>query len=180
MRAMNTNLLIITGSAPCLIQDINALQFPDFCSADWMAIGLDAVDRYAWPIRYMATYHPVEIPAIRERRAHAGGNLDYIVISHERKDGVDIVEPLLPGERSGSSALLGTLAALKLGYTRIILCGCPLTGKNDKGGAYEGFQEGWKQKAAFLAGRVRSMSGWTRDFLGAPTMEWLSDGGNNG
>lgn len=165
------NRLIITGSAPCVLLDMAGV--PRVCSYDYMAIGLDAVDKYVWPVKYVATYHPVEIPDIRKRREQTGGNLDYTVISHERRDGVDIVEPLLPGERSGSSALLGTLAALKLGYTRIILCGCPLTGKNDKGGAYESFRVGWEQKQAFLAGRVRSMSGWTQELLGVPTEEWL-------
>lgn len=169
------NRLIITGSAPDVLVDIAAV--PRVCSYDFMAIGLDAVDRYPWPIRYMATYHPVEIPEIRLRRERAGGNLDYAVISHERGDGVDIVEPLLPGERSGSSSLLGAQAALKLGYDRIILCGCPLSGKNAKGGDYENFRAGWEQKLSFLAGRVRSMSGWTMQLLGAPTEEWLLEGG---
>lgn len=172
------NCLIVTGSHPDVLVDIAAV--PRVRSFDFMAIGLDAVDTYAWPIRYMATYHPAEIPEIRRRREQAGGNTDYTVISHEWQPGVQVVEPLLPGERSGSSALLGTQAALKLGYDRVILCGCPLTGKNDKGGAYETFREGWKQKQALLAGRVRSMSGWTRELLGSPTEEWLLTGGGHG
>jgi hypothetical protein len=136
-----------------------------------MAIGLDAVDKYTWPIKYVATYHPDEIPEIRKRRELFGGNTDYLMISQAPGPGVDIVELYRPP--SGSSALLGALAGLRMGYGRIILCGCPMTGVNVAGGKYDSFQEGWKALEKELAGRVRSMSGWTREFLGAPTEEWL-------
>lgn len=171
---MKTNILIISGGAPCVLDDMNAFASPILIECDYMAIGLDAVDKYPQHIKYMATYHPAEIPEIKTRRESIGGNTDYQVISHVGQAGVDIIEPLLPGERSGSSALLGTLAAIKLGYTRIVLCGCPMTGKNSTNGAYETFQIGWEQKKKALAYRVRSVSGWTREFLGAPTEEWLN------
>ena len=165
-------ILIITGAAPCVIADINALSFPEYCTVDWMAIGLDAVDKYNWPIKYVATYHPVDIPEIRKRRELAGGNTDYLLISQAPGPGVDIVEPFRPP--SGSSSLLGVLAALRMGYRRIILCGCPLTGNNAKGSKYETFQAAWQAFSKELAGRVRSMSGWTAEFLGRPTEEWLN------
>jgi hypothetical protein len=167
------SILIITGAAPCILDDLTALAMDD-SQADFMAIGLDAVDKYSWPIKYMATYHPVEIPEIKARRESIGGNTDYIVISHEPKPGVDIIEPLLGGECSGSSALMGAQAAIKLGYRRIVLCGCPMTGKSVKNDNYETFRAGWEQKKKFLNGRVRSMSGWTKELLGAPTEEWLN------
>jgi len=163
------NNLIITGSAPCVLIDIAGV--PRVCTYDYMAIGLDAVDKYIWPIKYVATYHPVEIPRIRERRERCGGNLDYRVISMKVLPGVDIIEPFRPP--SGSSSLLGVLAALRMGYRRIILCGCPLIGKNAAGGTYETFRKGWEARANEFTGRVRSMSGWTAEFLGAPTEEWL-------
>jgi hypothetical protein len=175
------SILIITGAAPCVLDDLTALDrdvMPHHVliipTADFMAIGLDAVDKYPWRIKYMATYHPAEIPEIKARRESIGGNTDYIVISHEWKEGVDLLEPLLPGERSGSSALLGAQAALKLGYRRIVLCGCPMTGTNIKNSNYESFRPGWEEKKKYLDDRVRSMSGWTRELLGAPTEEWLN------
>ena len=167
-----TKILIITGAAPCVQMDINALKFPEYCTVDWMAIGLDAVDKYTWPIKYMATYHPGEIPEIRKRREQAGGNLDYQVISMEVREGVDIVEPFRPP--SGSSSLLGALTGLRIGYKRIILCGCPMTGKDAAGGSYETFRPGWEAVKKELNGCVRSMSGWTQQFLGPPTEEWLN------
>lgn len=168
-------VLIVTGSAPDVGLDMAALaQIAADAPCEYMAIGLDAVDRYPWRIAYMATFHPAEIPRIRERRAAIGGNLDYRIISHEARPEVDlyIADWWKP---SGSSALLGVQAALGLGYDRVVLCGCPLTGKNDKNGDYENFRKGWTPRLGELAGRVRSMSGWTAEVLGRPTKEWIHD-----
>jgi len=166
-------IIIITGSAPNTLKDMTACH--DIIGDRprlYMAIGLDAVDKYALPIRYMATFHPVEIPAIHNRRAAINGNLDYEIISHESREDVNhcIGDWWKP---SGSSALLGVQAALLLGYNRIILCGCPLTGKNEQNGSYENFRNGWIPRVREIDGRVRSMSGWTKELLGAPTQEWL-------
>ncbi len=163
-------VLYITGAHQDVLSDIEAV--PKVGEREFMAIGLDAVDKYAWPILYMATYHPVEIDIIRHRRHAAGGNTDYKVISHERKPGVDIcIEDWW--KPSGSSALLGVQAALRMGYTRIVLCGCPLIGQNDKGGKYETFRAGWKERKDSVGPYVRSMSGWTAELLGKPTAEWM-------
>jgi len=166
-------IIIITGSAPNTLKDMTACH--DIIGDRprlYMAIGLDAVDKYALPIRYMATFHPVEIPAIHNRRAAINGNLDYEIISHESREDVNhcIGDWWKP---SGSSALLGVQAALRIGYNRIILCGCPLTGKNEQNGSYENFRNGWIPRVREIDGRVRSMSGWTKELLGAPTQEWL-------
>lgn len=170
MNGENTHL-IITGAAPDVLEDVAAV--PRVCAYDYMCIGKTASTMHRIPCKYLATYHPVQLPEIRRQRENSGCNLDYIVISHDPRPGVDIIEALAPGERSGSSALLGALAALKLGYRRIVLCGCPLTGKNLAGGDYDNFRIGWTNKQKFLDDRVRSMSGWTAELLGRPTDEWL-------
>lgn len=63
----------------------------------------------------------------------------------------------------GSSSLLGVFAAFRLGYppAGVILAGVPLSE------AYTHFRKGWVGVKEFLVG-VKSVSGWTRDFLGAP------------
>jgi hypothetical protein len=187
---MNTpnKLLIIVGSAPCVQEDIAVALASRHASRftlheiDFMLIGLDSVDKCLWPAKYFATYHPVDIIPAKERRAKAGGNTDWIVISQVANNGllepktiiydVDMVIPLIG--RSGSSALLGIHAGIREGYLKIIVCGCPLTGKNDKGQSYSVFQKGWMAKHEEIKDNVRSMSGWTRELLGAPTEEWLS------
>lgn len=163
------NPLCIIGAHPDVLKDVDSLLKAEW---DFMAIGLDAVDKYLGHVLYVATFHPVEIPAIRERRRSAGGNVDYRVISHENQPGVDVI--IMDWWRpSGSSALLGTQAALRIGYKNIVLCGCPMTGQNSQGSKYDSFQSGWKARQKEVAPFVRSMSGWTRDFLGSPTSEWL-------
>lgn len=169
------------GSAPCLQDDLVNIPGILFLECDYMAIGLDAVDKLAQPIRYFATYHPIEINAARKRREDAGGNLNYMVISHQPHEGVvDMIVPFEPP--SGSSSLLGVLAGIKMGYCRIVLAGCPLTGKNERGASYDSFREGWEKKLGSIKEKTRSMSGWTREILGPPTDEWLAgqDGKING
>lgn len=177
---ITNKILLVVGSAPCVGSDIySALSLPTApcvpvsASMDFILIGLDSVDKCLWPAKYFATYHPAEIQQSKERRAKAGGNTDWVVISHQQKDGlVDIIIPLV-GTPSGSSALLGIHAGIAEGYKKIVVCGCPLTGKNDKGSSYEVFRAGWTAKLAEIKDKVRSMSGWTRELLGAPTEEWL-------
>jgi len=171
-KQITDRVLIITGSARGVIDEIR--QAKALLGAyDLMAIGLDAVDKYTEPIKYVATFHPAEIPAIRERRAGIG-NTDYAVISHHNNPGVDIciVDWWQP---SGSSSLLGVQAAMRIGYPKIIVCGCPLTGKNIDGGDYENFRAGWEKRLKTVAPYVRSMSGWTREKLGAPDEQWMKE-----
>ena len=151
--------IILIGAAPCVIADIEKV--PGYGEFDFLAIGMDAVNKGKWPVKFMATYHPEDIPEAVRRRKKIGGNVDYKVVSHEAGPGIDIIEPY--EAPSGSSALLATLFAIREGYELIILCGCPL---NEA--AYVCFQEGWTKMKGRLKGRVFSMSGWTREFLGDP------------
>lgn len=156
--------LLILGSAPCLAEDLSRV--PAQGRYDVMAIGLDAVDRCALPLKYIATNHVEDIEPIRRRRAAFGGNLDYRLVCYRQAPGVDIVQPL--GPVSGSSAILGAVAGITMGYRKIVLCGCPLTGNAPEGNPYEAFRPGWEAEAGRVKGRVFSMSGWTREFLGGP------------
>ncbi len=169
MNKRSGNNLIIIGAAPDVLVDLAAV--PRVCMFDYMAIGVDAVAVTTYPLRYVVTYHPDDIPEIHKKRAQCGGNSDFVLISHEKKAGVDRVVP--HKTPSGSSALLGVMAALEDGYEKIVLCGCPLIGKNVKGNQYASFQKGWKAVEGLVRGRVKSMSGWTAEFLSMPTPEWL-------
>jgi len=161
--------IILIGSAPCALLDLGAI--PRVCSYDFMAIGMDAVHLYRWPILYVATNHPEDIPDIYKRRHAIGGNLDFQIIGPDPHEGVHIVEPYRPP--SGSSAITGAFAAVTLGYKKIILCGCPLDGKSPEGNPYSNFRPGWLVNRGAFGNKVRSMSGWTQELFGMPTMEWL-------
>jgi hypothetical protein len=138
---------------------------------DVMAVG--EACPYEGKVKYMVTYHPTDIPMYKKKREILGGSTNYTVIGHLPKPGVDMIEPHVPP--TGSSALLGVSAGIRLGYTKIILCGCPMEGAN-KGGfqPYDHFQKGWVARKKEVEPYVRSMSGWTKQLLGEPTKEWLN------
>ncbi len=174
--------MILIGSAPCAGRDIAnmmSLLDADYAVADYMLIGIDTVELVSVPVQYFATYHPVDIVPGRVRRALSGGNTDYCVVSHRQycdKNGEPLVDEIVPfSPPSGSSALLGALAGVKLCYKKIVLCGCPLEGPTKKNSNYSKYQKGWTAKKAALGDCVRSLSGWTKDFLGEPTRGWLHD-----
>lgn len=88
----------------------------------------------------------------------------------------------------GTSSLGATLVGLGLGYDEIVLCGIPLDNSGHNGephwrkcrfadseaagpvrGDQVGMNQHWKRAKQFaFEGKVKSMSGRTRDWLGAP------------
>jgi hypothetical protein len=66
-----------------------------------------------------------------------------------------------------------------LSINKVVLAGIPMTnaaGHYDETGDWNEahkYQREWKEKVKVLEGRVKSMSGWTQELLGAPTLEWL-------
>lgn len=177
---MNKRLLIV-GPAPCLKEDLKALEQlgPAFLTGrmathDVMAIGLDTAE-YEGRIDHVATYHPYELPDFRQRRKVIGGNMDYITHSHESPEGQAHAQRLWPYIKpSGSSAMLGIQAGMGMGYKKIVVAGCPLVDR--KYTITCDFRAGWTARYDVIKDVVRSMSGWTRELLGAPTKEWLDNG----
>ena len=175
-------IALIVGCAPCWEDDLN--RFKTICSEfDVFAVGLDCPCKEK--IKYFVTYHVEDIEAYKEKNPG-----DYKVISHtndfikysrERRKkpewantNVDIVYP--HQAPSGSSSLLGTKAALfKLGYNKVVLIGCPMdTGSiENKAKSYSVFRKGWLYFKSDLVGKVKSMSGWTKELLGEPTKGWV-------
>jgi len=79
----------------------------------------------------------------------------------------------------GSSGMLCIAVGYELGCTHLVLAGVPLSKME---GHYDDpkpwiecrqYHSVWKRTAHRIEGRVKSMSGWTRDLLGEPTAEWL-------
>ena len=173
---MNNSILLVIGAAPCTGDDLVRFfdMMQDRSRVDYMLIGLDSVEMVSEPCKYFATYHPAEIGMAKERRHKYGGNTDYKVIAHHQHQAeVDLIVPIVGP--SGSSSMLGCLAGLREGYNKIVMCGCPLDGTNTKGDRYESFRAGWQwpKNSKQVMGNVKSMSGWTAEFLGSPTEEWL-------
>ena len=178
---------IILGIAPCLESALHVF-WTSFSGIlfDYMAIGVDCSDRVLFDIQHAASYHPEEFNLFHSRRARMKGNLNYKTHSHQNgvdiktkeKILVDYIWPLIEkSPYSGSSAFLGAQAAVGMGYEKIILCGCPMEGSNlqkPKSNVYNVFQKGWMKYAPKILGdKVKSVSGWTKQFLGEPTQKWL-------
>ena len=164
--------IIIFGSAPDTYQEI-AFWNVSLVKFDYMAVGMDAVELVPWHLKYVVTNHHEDIIQIRSRRYLMRANIDYKLISYKDGVGVDIVlKPEYEGP-SGSSSIVGCLAAIMLGYEKIILCGCPLSGNAPEGNPYSNFRLGWIFHYGKLKDKVRSCSGWTKDTFGFPTAEWL-------
>ena len=92
--------------------------------------------------------------------------------SDEKNPEVQQVWPMSQA-RSGTSGLFAAKVAVLLGYDPVILCGIPMDGSGrfyDRpgfiGNTIDGLEE-WERCAPIFDGRVRSMSGHTRELLGA-------------
>lgn len=125
-----------------------------------------------------ATLHPENFHAWQERRKEYG-NTDYQAFS------IDHSGPWAKWKDrwEGSSGLFAAQIALEgLGASGVILCGCPLTktgrhffDKNNEWDDAEVYRKGFKAAFPVIQGSVRSLSGWTRELLGAPSAQWLAD-----
>lgn len=149
----------------------------------------------AWPGRLDAwvTLHPDKMADwIKAREAAGHPPADRIVVydtyaeREQHRVGLkpDLVVPYrFPGQQSsGSSGLFAAKVALvDLGFDRAVACGIPMDGDRGHffGGArWNGAQRhraGWKEALPHIRDRLRSMSGWTSELLGAPDAAFLSE-----
>ena len=169
---------LVLGGAQCVYNDIAAAQAmfkPDIIVAV-KDIGI------TWPhVDYWATLHPERLPKELKQRRDAGLPDPKAIYSYRMRVpsglGIEIRVLDTPG---GSSGMLGTQAAL-LVADKAVLVGIPLDPKQvhycrpKKGGwpPANMYRKVWTEAHPKLKDRVRSVSGWTRDLLGAPTKEWL-------
>jgi hypothetical protein len=94
---------------------------------------------------------------------------------------VGALDHAFPGEvHSGSSGLFALKAALiDLGFDRAVLCGIPMTPTghiarpNPEWNGAHSHRKGWVEALPEIKDRARSMSGWTRELLGAPDQDWF-------
>lgn len=93
----------------------------------------------------------------------------------------------LRGWQSGSSSLLAVGVAYQLGCQRVVLAGVPMEDQphfeqsvvhhpSTQWTAWRSHRRAWEQMHHRLLERTRSMSGWTRATLGAPSFDWLERG----
>jgi hypothetical protein len=140
---------------------------------------------YKKPFQHWVSYHPDFFTQWRhERREPLPEGLMYwtgIVKSQRLGDPARLKIPLQFCKFSGgSSGMLAVKVAIDgLGLERVVLAGIPMENSPryddpSKWREAEAYWHCWLAEKDWMAGRVRSMGGRTRTFLGAPDAAWLA------
>ena len=175
---------VVIASAACWKDDLETFTRAYRSPFDVIAVN-DAGWLYEGVVDHWATLHPELFPEWLENRPDRDGVQFWTAPDRTRRF------PLLDYNTiahwgTGSSSLFAVTVALYMGYDRIVLCGVPMESQPHADGAstWEGepwpdrevqiHREGWRYHRDKL-GAVRSMSGWTRDLLGAPSDAFLFD-----
>lgn len=151
----------------------------------WATLHPEAMDAYE------AERHAKGLPNGYEIVAPPKGELS---VDHACKGNIARrVSYLWPGagsNASASSGIYGAKVALADGFERIVLAGIPMTpegghflpeSKNTQGqkrgkvwSGHSAFVCGMNDSLPRLKGKVKSMSGYTKQVLGEPTQKWLT------
>lgn len=150
-------------------------------------LGIIAVNNmilhYKKRVHHGVSMHPEEPNLWRALRACYQGEPSHVhTHSYRRHDKpglteCDYVWGTIEGAMGGTSSILAVMIGLALGYDEIILAGVPLDGDghfyDPPGVRLNMFNSDfiameWLAASRHFAGRVRSMSGQTREWLGEP------------
>lgn len=183
---------MVLGGAQCLWADVQALE--RLVGGPWpglvVAVNDAGVD---WPrqLHHWVTMHPEKFHRVlppgdtgawearRRANGYPGG---YVRWARRDQHLVDRVVECWAGARN--SGLLALRAAQAIGCSRAVLCGVPMDRRPHYHGAHGGepwrwadrHWQGWLAHHHHLVGWVSSMSGRTRQLLGAPTLQWIEQG----
>lgn len=173
-----TTPVVVVGGADCVFTDLLAAR--DLCE-------LSGVKPIFYVINDMIpvfdsdciaiTLHPDKIDAWLSIRQQHKWPKPSQVWAH-RKDPRRNITHATP-DWAGSSGLFACKIALEQHHTKIILCGVPMTveschfQRKTRWAACTAFRRPWDTHRKELEPYVRSMSGWTQEFLGAPDVAWL-------
>lgn len=179
---------LVLGGADCIWADVEAaLLLGEF---DAVVTCNDITARWPGPIAAAASLHAEKWQlwlAQRDRRGYARperlfGHAEFTRSVLKTDAAVEFTARHFDGQRdSGSSGLFAAKVALEdLGHDRAVLCGVPMTAEarhffdNKPWNGAVAHIPGWRQARPSIAGRLRSMSGWTQTFLGEPTADWIA------
>lgn len=176
---------LVLGGADCVWDDLRALEA---MAGPWpgTVVAVNTIGAL-WPHRldHWATLHPEKMGLWIEARAENGHPPGFTIWAHEldrwhSKRGRELVDRTLPVPmKTGSSGLFAVDVARAVGCERVVLCGVPMTasphfGRSEAWPEADRYWPRWVERLAELSS-VRSMSGRTRDLLGAPSPGWLAE-----
>lgn len=177
---MDKKVIIITGSAECLFHDLLQIKIDKLANVeecDVLCVNQSAL-YYPYFFQHWASLHPELFKCYGK---YVQNKCKFVTHSNRITPEVERCWSLYAS--NGDSGLFAVRVALRLEYEKIILCGMPLDGQakfytmKDSKCFFDCTtnQALWKETAADeFEDRVRSMSGNTREFLGAPTKEWIN------
>lgn len=128
------------------------------------------------PVHHWCTLHAEQFSERKRQRQKLGLSMNFLSWSSVRRT---VMDYHFMGWTNGSSGLYAiSVAFLALHHPRVVGCGIPMNGqKNLFSGrewkTYQRYVRGWKTENAFLQGRLKSFSGWTRETFGPPTLDWI-------
>lgn len=170
---------LVLGSANCLWDDVNAAldlgKFDAVIAAKQAGIVWPG-ELYAW-----ISLHPDWMPGYIKERAEKGYPPAREVVANKLMRGIDReFDYLWPGcNRSTASGGTAVKYALEEGFERVVMCGIPMSREHGRIDGRETWDSATTYQIPFrvamqhMGDKVRSMSGWTREQLGPPTVEWL-------
>lgn len=165
---------IILGGARCVFED--AEQALEMFQPDVTIAVNDIASQWPGPVDHVVTLHPDKFAA-KAIAAHP----EAVVWSHVLKSGAHKQTK----DWGGSSGLLAVkVAIVHLDLEKIVLAGVPMdiqpnfTREHKEWRQAKSYWRGWRRHNQDIAPYVRSMSGVTRQQLGEPTLQWLSERSN--
>lgn len=126
-----------------------------------------------------ATLHHHQLSAWLNARAANGFPRPFEIWGYWRPKLDQQVLTHVTADWQGSGGLFGVAVAFQRKHERIILAGVPMEAaashivRQRPWNDVHRYRKAWDERHSQLAGRVRSMSGWTAAKLGEPDVEWL-------
>lgn len=171
---------LVLGGAKCVFDDLQRAL--DMFGEPDVIIGVKDIWIEYPRIDHVATFHLDRIPRELEKRRKLGYKDPQCIWTFK---GVPLIRIPIPiktiNTRGGSSGFLGALAGREL-TDKVVLAGIPLDPTmphyHDRR-RKQPFKDAtrylptWEKALPLLQGRVKSMSGNTKQLLGEPTKEWL-------
>lgn len=171
---------LVLGGAKCVYDDIAAAT-EQFGQPDIVVAVKDIWVTYP-RVDYVVSYHADRLPAELEERDRLGLQRPIAAYVYH---GTPIPRMPLRVEcvhsPGGSSGLMGAMLGCRIA-DKAVLCGIPMDPQmphfnmRKEGRPWVSatvFQPVWLGERGSLFGRVRSMSGWTKELLSLPDKEWL-------
>lgn len=170
---------LVLGGADCLWDDVEAVE--QLIGKPWPGPVVACNEAGAhWPRRlhHWATFHPENFAQWETLRRQLGHPPGYVRWSNRNVP--EQADRLVQDWGGGSSGLIAVNVAMDMGW-RSVLCGVPLEERphfhdRDDGRPWKYANvhiKRWERNQQKLQGKVKSMSGATRQLLGAPTAQWL-------